>query len=101
MIAIAQAESGFQQFDRKGNLLCDGVTHTHCGIFQIGLEHDKQAKSMGWDIKTPGGNISEALYLYSQNGTRDWYASYNDPTNPNSWGKIFYKNGTPKGGGDS
>lgn len=98
MIAIAYAESGYRQFDSKGTLLCDGVTHTHCGIFQIGKEHRKQALSKGWDIDTPEGNISEALYLYSINGTRDWNASYSDPTNPNSWGQFYTKKGIPLGG---
>ncbi len=98
MIAIAFAESGFQQFDNKGNLLCDGVTHTHCGIFQISKSYSKDALSKGFDIDTPSGNIGYALYLYSKNGTRDWNASYKDPTNPNSWGKFFDKKGKPLGG---
>lgn len=96
MIAIAQAESGGQQFNSKGNLLCDGITGTHCGIFQIGEIHRKEAEKLGYDIDTERGNIAFALWLYKKNGTRDWYSSYNDPSNPNSWGKLFDKDGRPK-----
>ena len=91
MLAIAYAESGGNQN------LCDGVTGTHCGVFQLSSAIRAQAKSMGINANTEAGNISFALYLYEKDGTLPWIASYNDPTNPNSWGQWFNKDGTPKG----
>lgn len=95
LISIAHAESGFNQFKSDGSLLCDGVTGTHCGLFQLSTTHKKNAAKLGIDTDKPQGNIQYALLLYKKEGTRPWNASYKDPTNPNSWGTYFLKDGTP------
>lgn len=96
MIQISKAESGFSQFTKDGSLLCDGVTGTHCGLFQLGAQHKKNAAKLGINTDTPRGNIQYALLLYQKEGTRPWLASEFDKTNPNAWGALFLADGTPR-----
>jgi len=75
MRAIAEAESGWRQYDSEGNVLVGYKDGRDYGIFQIRDIHIKKAEELGMDIKTPEGNIDYALYLFGENGTRDWNAS--------------------------
>lgn len=87
MIEVARCESNYQQFRPDGTLTRDPVTGTHVGLFQIStFLHSKD----GNDIKTPEGNIAEALLLYKKNGLRDWRASQD------CWGKGYLSDGTPR-----
>lgn len=76
LVAIADCESGQQQFKPNGKLVRDYLTGDHIGYFQISQKlHSKTALKMGMDIKTKEGNIAYALHLYKLHGTRDWAAS--------------------------
>lgn len=75
MVAIAQCESGMEQF-KNGRLLRDYKTGDHVGIYQISESvWSAKAKSLGFDIRTAQGNISMALWIYNRYGTSPWLAS--------------------------
>jgi len=90
LLEVAQCESGQQQFYPNGKLVRDSVTGKHIGFFQIGLQHEKEATSMGYNIRTEEGNISYALFMYETQGLQPWLASYKD-----CWGKHFDMQGKP------
>ena len=74
MVAIANCESGFRQYDSSGNLLRNGAV---IGIFQFDQNaHQVAATALGFDITTVDGNIGYAQYLYGKEGTDPWMASY-------------------------
>lgn len=79
--AVAGCESGNgtpgsgSQFYPNGKLIRDRVYGTHVGKYQISLNWIPVAKKMGMDIYTEKGNEAFALYLYKQDGLRDWTAS--------------------------
>lgn len=76
MIAIAQCESGFTQFNRSGTVLHGGTGRGMIGIFQINaLVHRATARSLGFDINTVAGNLAYARYLFEQEGTAPWLDS--------------------------
>jgi len=82
MIAIAQCESGFRQFDEFGNPLFGG-SGGMVGVFQeAAAVHGTTAKGLGYDINTLDGNIAFARYLYETEGTVPWLGSAGcwDPT---------------------
>lgn len=59
--------------ENLGKVLTNGTGDF--GLFQINKAHIKEAKNMGLDIMTEAGNTAFAIYLYQQNGTRDWNSS--------------------------
>ena len=73
LVAIAECESGMQQFNSNGTVV-RSKTHD-LGLFQINLSHKKEAESMGYDIMTPEGNTAYAIYLYNTQGTSPWNSS--------------------------
>lgn len=77
LVAVAQCESGFRQFNDDGSLLVNPAPDSSATrIFQIlHITHGPHALSMGMDITTPEGNMDYAEYLYNQNGLRDWEES--------------------------
>lgn len=76
MIAIADCESRFRQFDDSGNVL-DGGSGGMVGIYQVNASvHRAFAKSLGFDIDTIEGNILYANYLYQKEGTAPWLDSF-------------------------
>lgn len=76
MVAIAQCESKFTQFNAKGVALHGGMEHHMIGIFQINAAiHRKVAKALGFDINTIAGNLAYAQYLFRQEGTVPWLDS--------------------------
>lgn len=76
MIDIAECESGTQQFLPNGKVIRDTVYGTHVGLYQISEKvWGAKAKQLGYDIYTPQGNISMALYIYKLKGTTPWVAS--------------------------
>ncbi len=73
---VARCESGFRQFDAKGNLLRGEVNRDDVGIMQINeYYHGESAKRMSHDISEIGGNLAFARHLYEVYGTEPWSAS--------------------------
>jgi hypothetical protein len=69
--AIAQCESGWNQFDKDGKIL---KNNGNFGIFQINkLAHLKTYRNLGIDIENPYGNIKFAVFLYQRDGISPWY----------------------------
>lgn len=76
MIEIARCESGFRQYDSKGNPLYGGNGQV-MGLYQINEQvHTATALGLGYDIKTPDGNIAYARHLYNRQGTDPWMAAF-------------------------
>jgi len=76
MVAIAECESRFRQFDNTGNAL-NGGAGGMIGIFQINASvHAAYAKSIGMDIYTVDGNLAYARKLYTEEGTDPWLDSF-------------------------
>jgi hypothetical protein len=75
MIAIAECESQFKQFNNDGSVLHGGNRHTMTGIFQIARMHTKEALGHGFDIDTVAGNIAYAKLLYDAEGITPWLPS--------------------------
>ena len=76
MVAIANCESGFREFNALGNPL-NGGSGGMIGIFQISQSvHATLARSMGMDIYTVAGNMAYAKYLYQKAGTGPWLSSF-------------------------
>lgn len=76
MVAIADCESEFRQFDYDTTLLRGGGG-TVIGIFQINESiHQPVARSRGLDISTIDGNILYARYLYEEDGIYPWLSSF-------------------------
>jgi hypothetical protein len=77
MIEIARCESGQRQFDDTGHVVKNYNKNgtIDYGYFQINSSHIKEAKALGFDIKTPEGNIGYAYYLYHASSTAPWNSS--------------------------
>ncbi len=71
VLSIAKCESGFKQFDAKGNPL---MSSTHdVGLMQINKSHWKQAKDLGLDIfNSPVDNMEMAKIIYQSEGFKAW-----------------------------
>jgi len=82
---IAYAESGFNHFNKNGEVLVGKKNNKDIGIFQINsYYHEKKAKELELDIRNPYGNIKYAVLLYKEQGSKpwgwskkNWYAKYN------------------------
>ena len=76
LIAIAQCESNFRQFNPDGTVVRGKVDSHDVGIMQINETYwlDK-SKSLGDDIYTAEGNVAYAKYLYDKQGTDPWNSS--------------------------
>ncbi len=75
LVKIAKCESGFKQFDDKGQPL-KNPNSSATGVMQIIASiHAPTARSMGFDIKTIEGNLRYALALYRTQGSSPWNAS--------------------------
>lgn len=72
---IAFCESGYRMYDENGSVLKNSKTKDG-GLMQINPIHESTAEKLGLDLETLEGNIRYAIYLYKQNGARDWYSSY-------------------------
>lgn len=76
MAEIARCESGFRQFDARGNAL-DGGSGGMIGLFQINASvHAAYAKSIGMNIYSVDGNLAYARKLYEEEGTGPWLSSF-------------------------
>jgi len=76
LIAIAQCESNFRQFNPDGSVVRGKVDSHDVGVMQINETYwlDK-SKSLGDDIYTAEGNAAYAKYLYAKQGTDPWNSS--------------------------
>ncbi len=75
LIKIARCESGFRQFDDKGNVLKNPESSA-TGVMQImSSYHRKIAVKLGYDIRTLDGNLGYAKWLYKNEGTTPWESS--------------------------
>ena len=76
LIAIAECESHFRQFDKNGSVLRGKALPEDIGIMQINERyHTKTARAHGNDLYTIEGNLAYARYLYKAQGTTPWLAS--------------------------
>ncbi|MFA6898339.1 MAG: hypothetical protein WC250_02955, partial [Candidatus Paceibacterota bacterium] len=65
MAEIAKCESTYRQLTKDGRILRGEVNRADVGVMQINeFYHAKQAKEMGFDIKTLDGNLAYAKWLY-------------------------------------
>jgi hypothetical protein len=76
LIAIAQCESNFRQFNPDGTVMRGQVDSHDVGVMQINETYwlDK-SKLLGDDIYTAEGNAAYAKYLYKKEGTDPWNSS--------------------------
>jgi hypothetical protein len=75
MIAIANCESNFTQYDSTGTIVRNPQSSA-VGVFQImDSVHSEVAANLGLDIYTTQGNLAYARYLYEHEGTAPWNAS--------------------------
>lgn len=73
MLEIARCESGDKQFHEDGTVVKGVINPKDIGRFQINeYYHLENSKKLGMDIYTLEGNTEYAMWLYEQNGTRDW-----------------------------
>lgn len=73
--AIAQCESGAKQFNADGTVVFN-ATSSDYGFFQINKQWLPLTEKMGLDIKySARDNIEFGIWLYGQDGTKDWSAS--------------------------
>lgn len=82
MTAIAQCESGGEQFYPDGSVVENTLTHDY-GAYQIHETWLPVAENMGLDvIHSEKDNIEFALWLHNKYGDSPWTAS------KNCWGTI-------------
>lgn len=76
LVAIAQCESNFRQFNPDGTVV-RGVVDSHdVGVMQINETYWLgKSESLGDDIYTIAGNVAYAKYLYAKEGTDPWSSS--------------------------
>lgn len=76
LVAIAQCESNFSQFNPDGTVVRGKVDSHDVGVMQINETYwlDK-SKSLGDDIYSIEGNVAYAKYLYDKEGTDPWNSS--------------------------
>ena len=76
MIAVAQCESRFRQYDKDGSVLRGEVIHEDVGVMQVNETYHKAvADKLGLNLHTMQGNVAYARYLYEKEGTAPWSAS--------------------------
>ena len=94
---IRWCESKNQQFNPDGSVHRGVINPQDVGWFQVKeYYHLEASKKLGIDIYTKEGNLTYALRLYAQNGTRDWNWSkwcWNDQTvSTSTWEMRFKQN---------
>jgi vacuolar-type H+-ATPase subunit F/Vma7 len=76
LVQIAKCESGYRQYDSKGNILRGIVNNKDVGIMQINEGyHLERAKELGIDIYSVDGNLAYAKLMYHEQGGMPWKAS--------------------------
>jgi len=73
---IAKCESRFRQVDENGDVVRGEINRSDIGVMQINTYyHADTAKKLGLDLKTLGGNMAYAKYLYEKEGSTPWLSS--------------------------
>jgi hypothetical protein len=73
---IAWCESRMRHLDDNGNILRGEAVQSDIGVMQINTRyHEVDAKELGYDLYTLGGNLAFAKHLYEKQGTKPWAAS--------------------------
>lgn len=75
MIAIAQCESAFRQYNSNGSVLRGG-NGSVVGVYQISELHLSKARALGMDIYSVDGNLAFARWLYQKDGIDPWMSSF-------------------------
>ena len=76
MVAIANCESEFKQYNASGEALRGGWLGGMVGVFQLFERvHNSTASALGFDIATLDGNLAYARHLYNTSGTSPWNSS--------------------------
>jgi hypothetical protein len=76
MVAIAQCESHFRQFDATGDVYRGKQNNKDVGVMQVNeYYHLDTSKKLGEDIYTLEGNMKYARHLYDEEGTAPWASS--------------------------
>ena len=76
LLAIAQCESNFQQFNADGTVVRGKVDSHDIGVMHINETYWlPKSKSLGDNIYTIEGNVAYAKYLYAKEGTDPWSSS--------------------------
>jgi hypothetical protein len=76
LVDIARCESHFRQYDKDGSVLRGTVNKSDVGVMQINEHyHADKAKTLGYDLMTPEGNMAYAQYLYKNEGGQPWISS--------------------------
>ncbi len=77
MVDIARCESNFRHFNVDGSVLRGNANQYDIGVMQINkFYHGTRASQLGIDIFSREGNMAYARYLYENQGTSPWRASY-------------------------
>jgi len=78
LLEIAMCESSFRQYGPDGLVLRGKVNSDDVGLMQINEKyHAQKALELGFDLKSPEGNIQYAKWLYDKEGSQPWIASSN------------------------
>lgn len=76
MVAIAQCESHFRQFNKNGDVYRGKENTKDVGVMQVNeYYHLDTAEKLGYDIYSLEGNMAYARYLYEKQGTAPWVSS--------------------------
>jgi len=76
MIAVAECESTFRQWDTvTGEPLKNPVSSATGAMQLMASYHREPAIYLGWDIDTLEGNLAYAEYLYDTEGVTPWLQS--------------------------
>ena len=84
MAIVAHCESQLKHFNDDGTVLLGWQNPKDIGVFQINEPTwGKQAKRLGYDIRTLEGNLAMGGYIFKTEGFKPW--KYSKPC----WGKYF------------
>lgn len=73
---IAFCESSFRHYNKDGSLRVGKVNKHDLGVMQINeLYHEKEATSLGLDLRSIDDNVAFARHLYEREGSRPWNSS--------------------------
>ncbi len=76
MVAIAQCESRFMQFNSDGSVHRGEINDQDVGVMQINeYYHAEVAKKLGLNLYSIQGNVAYGRYLYDKEGTKPWNSS--------------------------
>lgn len=76
MAEIAWCESKFKHFEKDGGVNRGDLTPDDLGVMQVNeYFHGKTAETLGYNLKSIGGNLMYARYLYEKEGTTPWNSS--------------------------